>query len=124
MARKHGIPGWAQELEARIGAGSSPLYVLHLNVADHIPLGEDFLSLRTFVIRRLGHRNRILFYNRSSGLHFGDLETETLVRRATGLAPDQEVSPHSPEAQRRRALVALGEPPTPKEWPTQPARVL
>jgi SpoVK/Ycf46/Vps4 family AAA+-type ATPase len=124
MATKHGIPGWAQELEARIGAGSSPLYVLHLNVADHIPLGEDFLSLRTFLIRRLGRRSRILFYNRSSGLHFGDLETETLVRRATGLAPDQEVSPHSPEAQRRRALVALGEPPTPKEWPTQPARVL
>ena len=124
MATKHDIPGWARELEARIGAGSSPLYVLHLNVADHIPLREEFLPLRTFLIRRLGRRSRILFYNRSSGLHFGDLETETLVRRATGLVPDQDVSPHSPEAQRRRALTALGEPPAPKEWPTQPVKVL
>jgi len=124
MRTSQEIPGWAQELEARIGAGSSPLYVLHLNVADHIPLGEEFLSLRTFLIRRLGRRSRILFYNRSSGLHFGDLETEAMVRRATGLVPDQDVSPHSPEAQRRRALVALGEPSAPKEWPTQPAKVL
>jgi len=118
------IPGWAQELEARVGAGSSPLYVLHLNVADHIPLGEEFLPLRTFLVRRLGQRSRSLFFNRSSGLQFGDLETEALVRRATGLPRDQDVSPHSPEAQRRRALAALGEPPAPREWPTQPAKVL
>ena len=124
MATTHDIPRWAQDLEARIGAGSSPLCILHLNVTDHIPLGDEFLSLRTFLVRRLGQRSRILSYNRSSGLSFGDLETEAIVRRATGFHRDQDVSPHGPEGQRRRALAALGEAAPVKEWPTQPAKVL
>jgi len=72
----HEIPGWAGELERNIEAGSSSMCILHLNVADHIPLGDEFLPLRAFLIRRLGERSRILCYNRSSGLTFGDLETE------------------------------------------------
>lgn len=80
MATSHDIPRWAAELETRIGVGSSPMCILHLNVADHIPLGDEFLPLRAFLVRRLGQRSRILFYNRSSGLTFGDLETEAIVR--------------------------------------------
>jgi SpoVK/Ycf46/Vps4 family AAA+-type ATPase len=118
------IPEWAADLETRIEAGSSPLCILHLNVADHIPLGNEFLPLRAFLIRRLGRRSRILCYNRSSGLTFGDLETEAIVRRATGVQRVEDLSPHSPEARRQRALLALGEPKPAVEWPTQPARVL
>ncbi len=124
MAVAHDIPGWVAELEARIGAGTSPVCILHLNVADHIPLGDEFVPLRTFLVRRLGQRSRVLCYNRSSGLAFGDLETEAIVRRATGFQSDQELPPHSQEAQRRRALTALGEPAPPKEWPAQPGKVL
>jgi SpoVK/Ycf46/Vps4 family AAA+-type ATPase len=124
MAATHKIPDWAAELEGRIGAGSSPLCILHLNVTDHIPLGDEFLPLREFLVRRLGQRSRILSYNRSSGLAFGDMEAETIFRRAAGLRVDQDLPPHSPEAQRRRALAALGESGPPKELPTQPARVL
>jgi SpoVK/Ycf46/Vps4 family AAA+-type ATPase len=118
------IPEWAAELETRIGAGSSPLCILHLNVADHIPLGSEFLPLRAFLMRRLGERSRILCYNRSSGLTFGDLETEAIVRRATGVQRAEDLSPHSPEARRQRALLALGESKPAAEWPAQPARVL
>ncbi len=124
MSVTHDIPGWATELEARIGAGSSPVCILHLNVADHIPLGDAFVPLRDFLVRRLGRRSRILGYNRSSGLSFGDQETEAIVRRATGLQRDQDLPPHSQEAQRRRALAVLGETGPAKDWPTQPAKVL
>ena len=124
MGTSHDIPRWAAELETRVAAGSSPMCILHLNVADHIPMGDEFLPLRTFLVRRLGQRSRILFYNRSSGLTFGDLETEAIVRRATGIQRDQDLPPHSPEARRQRALLALGEPKPATEWPTQPAKVL
>jgi SpoVK/Ycf46/Vps4 family AAA+-type ATPase len=124
MAARQHIPEWAQELEGRIRAGTSPLFILHLNVGDYFPLGDEFVPLRTFLTRRLGQRAHILTYNRSSGLGFGDLETETTVRRATGLARDADAPPHSLEAQRRRALVALGEAAPAKEFPTQPAKVL
>jgi SpoVK/Ycf46/Vps4 family AAA+-type ATPase len=124
MAMAHDIPAWAADLEARIGAGSSPVCILHLNVADHIPLGDEFVPLRDFLVRRLGQRSRILSYNRSSGLAFGDLETETIFRRATGFLHDQDLPPHSPEAQRRRALAVLGEAGPAKEWPPQPAKLL
>jgi SpoVK/Ycf46/Vps4 family AAA+-type ATPase len=118
------IPGWAVELETCLGAGSSPMCILHLNVTDHIPLGGEFLPLRSFLIRRLGQRSRILCYNRSSGLTFGDLETETIVRRAAGVQRAEDLPPHAPEARRQRALLALGEPKPAVEWPTQPVKVL
>lgn len=124
MMASHDIPAWAAELESRIGAGSSPMCILHLNVADHFPLGEEFLPLRTFLVRRLGQNCRILSYNRSGGLTFGDLETEAIVRRLTGIERAEDLPPHSPEARRQRALLALGERKPSTEWPTQPAKVL
>ena len=124
MSVTRDIPGWASELEARIGAGSSPVYVLHLNVADHVPIADGFVPLRNFLVRRWGQRSRILCYNRSSGLSCGDPETEAILRRAAGLQRDQDLPPHSQEAQRRRALTVLGETGAAKDWPTQPAKVL
>jgi SpoVK/Ycf46/Vps4 family AAA+-type ATPase len=124
METARDIPGWAAELETRIGAGSSPMCILHLNVADHIPLGDEFLPLRTFLIRRLGQRSRVLSYNRSSGLTFGDQETEAILRRAAGIQRAEDLPPHAPEARRERALLALGESKPATEWPTQPAKVL
>jgi SpoVK/Ycf46/Vps4 family AAA+-type ATPase len=124
MTVAHDIPGWAEELEARIAAGSSPLFILHWNVADHILLGDEFLTLRAFLTRRMGRRTRILQYDRSGGLQFGDLETEAIVRRAAGRLRDSDLSPHSQEAARRRALAALGEEGSGTELPTQPAKML
>jgi SpoVK/Ycf46/Vps4 family AAA+-type ATPase len=124
MGTASDIPAWAADLEMRIAAGSSSMYILHLNVADHIALGDEFLPLRTFLVRRVGRHSRILSYNRSNGLTFGDLETEAIVRRAMGIQRAEDLPPHSPEARRERALLALGEPKPATEWPTQPARVL
>lgn len=124
MAGARDIPSWVEDLEARIAAGSSPLFILHWNVADHIPLEDEFLTLRAFLTRRMGRRTRILLYDRSAGLQFGDLETEAVVRRCTGRVPDSDLPPHSQEAAHRRAMAALGEKDSAADLPAQPAKVL
>lgn len=124
MAVASDIPTWVEELEARIATGSSPLFILHWNVADHIPLGDEFFPLRAFLTRRMGRKTRILLYDRSGGLQFGDLETEAIVRRSTGRVPASDLPPHSREAAHRRAMAALGERDSAADLPAQPAKVL
>ncbi|HSB71864.1 MAG TPA: ATP-binding protein [Candidatus Methylomirabilis sp.] len=124
MAVARDIPAWAAELEARIAAGSTPVFVLHWNVADQVHLGDEFLTLRAFLTRRMGQRTRLIHYDRSGGLQFGDLETESLVRRATGRLRDSDLPPHGQEAARRRAVAALGEGDPAADLPAQPAKVL
>lgn len=124
MAVARDIPSWVMELEARIASGSSPLFILHWNVADYVPLGDEFLPLRAFLTRRMGRKSRILLYDRSGGLQFGDLETEAIVRRSIGCVRDSDLPPHSQEAARRRAVAALGEADSTADLPGQPAKVL
>lgn len=119
------VPPWAIELEGRIRAGTSPVFILHGGVADYVRLGDRFVTLRSFLQDRLGPAGRVIFYNRSSGLVFGDPETETLFRRATGFLRDKDLPPESPEAARRRAMAALGEQPQAgQHLPQHPTKVL
>lgn len=112
------VPRWALELKERIRAQTAHIFVLHFNVADLVPFGQEFLPLPLFLSRFLGKEKAILFYDRSKGLSCSDPEVEKLIRRITGY--DQE---GMLEAQ-RRALAALGEVFPPKAFPSHPAKVL
>ncbi|HYB73105.1 MAG TPA: ATP-binding protein [Candidatus Sulfotelmatobacter sp.] len=116
------LPAWARELEDRLAASTARVFILHYNVGDVVPVGDEYVPLRDFLGRWMGAAAPVLFYDRSRGLSFPDAEVEARFRRATGQGPDDEASPL--EAQRRRALAALGERGAPRELPTHPAKVL
>ena len=116
------LPAWARELEGRLATSLSRVVVLHFNVGDVVPLGDQYVSLRDFLRQWLGGSGPVLFYDRSRGLTFPDAALEERFRRATGFGRDGEAS--ALEAQRRRALAALGEAPPARELPTQPVKAL
>jgi SpoVK/Ycf46/Vps4 family AAA+-type ATPase len=116
------LPAWARELEDRLAASLARVFILHYNVGDVVPVGDEYVPLRDFLGRWMGAAAPVLFYDRSRGLSFPDAEVEARFRRATGHGSDDEASPL--EAQRRRALAALGERAAARELPTHPAKVL
>jgi SpoVK/Ycf46/Vps4 family AAA+-type ATPase len=116
------LPAWARELEARVATLLSTVFILHFNVEDVVPLGDRYVPLGDFLRQLLGTAGPVLFYDRSRGLTFPDAETEERFRKATGTAGAGEPSPL--EAQRRRALAALGERPQGRELPIHPTKVL
>ena len=122
MIPRADLPAWARELEDRLATSLGRVIVLHYNVGDVVPVGEQYVPLRDFLQRWMGAAGPVLFYDRSRGLTFPDAEVEERFRRATGHGPDGEVSPL--EAQRRRALAALGERAPARELPTHPAKIL
>lgn len=122
MTSRDALPPWARDLAHRIAAGHSAVFVLHANVGDVVPAGDGYLPLREFLARWLGEDGAVLLYDRSRGLAFPDGETEQRFRQATGFAQEGEASPL--EAQRRRALAALGERPAARELPAHPTKVL
>ncbi|MBI2080891.1 MAG: ATP-binding protein [candidate division NC10 bacterium] len=118
---REGVPAWIAALEAKLEAKTGSVFLLHGNVADYVPLGGEFVPLRTFLIRRFGHRARVICYNRSGGLAFSDSTTEARFRSLVGYAAPP---PGSPEALRERAAQALGEPEGTRRLPTAPAQVI
>jgi ATP-dependent 26S proteasome regulatory subunit len=116
-----GSPAWEAPLQAKLEAKTGSVFLLHGSVADYVPLGGDFVPLRTFLIRRFGHRARVICYDRSGGLSFGDSPTEARFRDLVGygLPP-----PGSPDAHRARVAEALGEPGGTRRLPTAPAQVI
>lgn len=125
MIPRADLPAWARELEDRLATSPSRVFVLHFNVADVLRLADQFVSLREFLRQWFGATGTVLFFDRSRGFSFPDAEAEERFRRATGTAGGAE--PASPvEAQRRRALAALGGEATaaPRALPTQPVRAL
>jgi len=112
------LPRWASDLKERIDARMTSLFVLHFNVADEVRLGDQFVSLPTFLGRFLAGDERTIAYDRSRGLRFSDHDTEALFRKVTGLTQEAEGA-------KRRALIALGEAVPPERgMPTHPAKVL
>ncbi len=118
---RDGPPAWAASLQAKVEAKTGSVFLLHGNVADYVPLGGEFVLLRTFLTRRLGHRARVICYDRSAGLSFWDSTTEARFRALVGYGPPP---PGSPEALRERAAQALGEPEGTRRLPTPPAQVV
>ncbi|MFQ5846863.1 MAG: AAA family ATPase [Candidatus Methylomirabilales bacterium] len=120
------IPLWMQDLNERIEAETSSLFILHHNIADYFPLGQAFLAFPAFLADWLRETSPVIFYNRSTGLRFPDEETQRRFQEAAGLVVRRDQRDVSLEEQRRRALVALGEATSaePPPLPTHPTKVI
>lgn len=121
------IPQWAIDLNERLQADTSNLFVLHHNIADYAHLDQQFHPFSTFLTQWLGKTDPVIFYNRSTGLRFPNDETQQRFREATGLRakPVQDERPAYLEEQRQRALRALGEATgTDPPLPTHPSKVV
>jgi SpoVK/Ycf46/Vps4 family AAA+-type ATPase len=75
------LRGWALEFARRWNGGTYSLFVLHGNIFDLFPVQEnggiDFVSLKTFLVRRLfPERACLLFYDISDGLTFGSADMQ------------------------------------------------
>src|SRR5215467_1539489 len=75
------LRGWALELARRWNSGTYSLFVLSGNIFDLFPVQEnggiDYVSLKTFLVRRLfPERACLLFYDISDGLTFGSNEMQ------------------------------------------------
>ncbi len=81
-------PEWAKTLARRYFTKTINQFVLHGNVRDLVPAdnadGEpDFVPLREFLARDLfAGRDVVIFYDRSSGIHFADKESQRDFNRA------------------------------------------
>ena len=81
-------PEWAKTLARRYFTKTINQFVLHGNVRDLVPTetadgGRDFVPLREFLAHdRFAGRDIVLFYDRSSGIHFGDKASQADFNRA------------------------------------------
>jgi AAA+ superfamily predicted ATPase len=75
------LRGWGLELARRWNGGTYSLFVIHGNIFDLFPVqqesGIEYLSLKTFLVRRLfPERACLLFYDISDGLTFGSADMQ------------------------------------------------
>jgi AAA+ superfamily predicted ATPase len=81
-------PEWAQTLARRYFTKTLNQFVVHGNVRDLVPTVDEkgdptYVSLRDFLTEDLfASRDLVLFYDRSSGLHFADAATKKDFARA------------------------------------------
>lgn len=70
------LPRWAGELVRKYYAGEASHFLLHHNVFDLVPADGQYVSLLTFLQRKLLGNKNIVLYNRSEGITFGSPEAE------------------------------------------------
>lgn len=80
-------PEWAQHFAKRYLSRTLNQFILHGNVHDLVPAGEEkkrnFLRLKTFLAEDFfGARDIVIFYDRSSGIYFRDEESQRDFSRA------------------------------------------
>jgi AAA+ superfamily predicted ATPase len=79
-------PEWAQEFARKYFTKTLNQFILYGNVRDLVPGGDggkDYVSLRDFLVEDLfAARDIVLFYDRSSGIHFADKESQKDFNRA------------------------------------------
>ncbi|HET8644137.1 MAG TPA: hypothetical protein VFO85_01535, partial [Vicinamibacteria bacterium] len=96
------VPAWlAAGVLERYHSGGSHLFLLHGNVRDVFPFGDEFLPLREGLKRLFARREFVAAYDVSGGLEFPDVDRQKAVGRVVGLKPAQ--LPADPA----RALVVL-----------------
>ena len=95
------IPSWldAGVLE-RYHAGASHLFLLHGNVRDVHPFGEEYLPLANGLLALAGQRPYVVSYDVSSGLTFPDPEKAKAFKRVLGI---KQILPQDAN----RALIVL-----------------
>lgn len=70
-AQSLSLPAWADRLRRRYLAGVASQFLVHSNVFDLQPLGEQFVPLRDFLYKALSAgQEMVVFYNLSEGLTF------------------------------------------------------
>jgi SpoVK/Ycf46/Vps4 family AAA+-type ATPase len=80
------LPAWlAKGVVERYQSGGSHLFLLHGNVRDLQPFGEEYLPLGEGLARLAGRRAVVVSYDVSSGLSFPDKEREATFRRVLGI---------------------------------------
>ncbi len=81
-----GYPEWAQDFARKYFTKTLNQFILYGNVRDLVPGGEEgneYVSLRDFLVDDLfAARDIVLFYDRSSGIHFADKESQKDFNRA------------------------------------------
>lgn len=80
-------PRWAQEFAMKYFSKTLNQFILHGNVRDEVPVKRgksyEFLRFETFLSEELfGSRDIVIFYDRSSGIHFRDKKSMADFQRA------------------------------------------
>ncbi|MEM6648194.1 MAG: hypothetical protein AAF730_18280, partial [Bacteroidota bacterium] len=81
-------PGWAKEFARKYFTKTLSAFVFHGNVRDLVPTEDadgntEYLGLRDFLVNDLfAMRDVVVFYDRSSGIHFLDNASQTDFNRA------------------------------------------
>jgi SpoVK/Ycf46/Vps4 family AAA+-type ATPase len=83
------------------------LLMIHGNLYDLVPLGNDFVSFNEFLERWLGRTHGLVFYNRSLGPRFMDPAQERVFQHINHYRADRSEEDRLREDE---ALDALGEP--------------
>ncbi len=82
------LPEWAQDLARKYFTKTVIQFILYGNVRDLVPTTDtqgdaQYVSLRDFLTNELfGARDIVVFYDRSSGIHFADAESQKDFNRA------------------------------------------
>ena len=81
-------PEWAKEFARKYFTKTLTQFILYGNVRDLVPSTDDsgkrsYVSVQEFLLSELfASRDLVLFYDRSSGIHFADKESQTDFNRA------------------------------------------
>ncbi len=79
-------PDWARDFARRYLTKTINQFILYGNVRDLVPTGDDetpYSSLRDFMVEDLfASRDIVIFYDRSSGIHFADKASQKDFNRA------------------------------------------
>jgi AAA+ superfamily predicted ATPase len=81
-------PEWAKEFARKYFTKTLTQFILYGNVRDLVPSTDDsgnriYVSVQEFLLSELfASRDIVLFYDRSSGIHFADKESQTDFNRA------------------------------------------
>jgi AAA+ superfamily predicted ATPase len=79
-------PDWARDFARRYLTKTINQFILYGNVRDLVPTGDDetpYCSLRDFMVEDLfASRDIVIFYDRSSGIHFADKASQKDFNRA------------------------------------------
>jgi AAA+ superfamily predicted ATPase len=77
------LPPWANELSEKYYSGVTSMFVLHGNVRDLAPRGNEFVPLSQFLREALfGGRDLVLLYDRGGGLTFSTPDMKADFARA------------------------------------------
>lgn len=101
------FPEWLSSMDDRRRSRSLHLLLIHGNLYDLVPFGNDFISFNQFLEHWLAGSHTLVFYNRSLGPRFMDPTQEKIFQDINNYRQEMSEEERMQEAE---ALSALGEP--------------